>query len=39
MKTDELIGLLATAAAAVEPNTVARRYGAALGGGRSARRC
>ena len=33
MKTDELIGLLATGAVAVEPNAVARRYGAALGWG------
>ena len=33
MKTDELIGLLAQGAGAVEPNAVARRYGAALGWG------
>ena len=33
MKTDDLIGLLAQGAGAVEPNAVARRYGTALGWG------
>jgi len=33
MKTDELIGLLAEGAGAVEPNAVARRYATALGWG------
>lgn len=33
MKTDELIGLLAQGAGAVEPNAVARRYATALGWG------
>jgi hypothetical protein len=33
MTTDELIGLLARSAGAVEPNAVARRYGTALGWG------
>lgn len=33
MRTDDLIGLLAQGAGPVEPNAVARRYGAALGWG------